>query len=508
MANTNTKVTRLAGVSSALLVSDAGVLTVPTGSGMVKEYRFENNELGSCGQTELKNTAISSVAVSVCGTFIATVSNNGLLLQLWAKHMQAYNYTAITRAANFRQVSCVALALQQSISVQITETGKLLDGNTGKAPKGIVLVSCSNNGKVTLWDANTGYSLRSFDSKGYNPASMALSLNGRALVMGSDIGKASVWEVDSGRLQLRVEEKVTGIPIAVAIAPDGSTFLSGFGTTAYLWDVKENVQMQSFDGHKGQINSVAFQPHDPSYFVTGSDDHEVKLWRVGREKAVCTLGFHQNPVLSVALSLSGARLLTVSGDLINTANAIISVWEINTNTTTRSAFFGLLEEAKNNESSFTPHGLAKALAEYVSDVQELKIFYTLVSAAFRKNEITEEERNNFLREVLEQAAVTFSFDQESRVTAILQLVLKKAEEDRAITPMKKAQLAEQYTKSNVFADYRFRSLEALVKHQSERLSNLEDYVKAMDQRLRTTMKRKATIGFVCSNCWGCTQCTW
>ena len=232
--------------------------------------------------------------------------------------------------------------------------------------------------------------------------------------------------------------------------------------------------------------------------MTGSNDHEVELWRVGREKAVCTLGFHTNPVLSVALSPSGARLLTVSGDAIYTTNTITSVWEIDTNTTTKSPFFGLLEEAKNNESGFTPRGLAKALAECVSDVQELKIFYTLVSTAFRKNEITQSDRDLLLVEVLEQAAVTFSFDQESRVTAILRLVLKKAEADGAITPIKKGQLEEQYTKSNVFADYRFRSLEALVKHQSERLSNLEDYVKAMDRCLRTTMKRKATIGFVCS----------
>jgi WD40 repeat protein len=46
-----------------------------------------------------------------------------------------------------------------------------------------------------------------------------------------------------------------------------------------LWSVELKNEIATLKGHNNSINSVAFSP-DSEYLASGSEDQNIKLWRV------------------------------------------------------------------------------------------------------------------------------------------------------------------------------------------------------------------------------------
>jgi len=74
------------------------------------------------------------------------------------------------------------------------------------------------------------------------------------------------------------------------------------------------------EGHRGDVNSVAFSP-DGKLLASGSDDTSAKLWDVNAGHEIATLG-HSGKVLAVAFSPDGKTLATGGSD------HIVKLWDI------------------------------------------------------------------------------------------------------------------------------------------------------------------------------------
>ncbi len=100
---------------------------------------------------------------------------------------------------------------------------------------------------------------------------------------------------------------------ALAVAPNGSTILSGsFDTTAILWDGGTETAGRVLRGHEDSVNAAVFA--DDGTAITAGQDGYVLSWSVEGEGEPRALHRHNGPVVALALSPDGGQVASASWD--------------------------------------------------------------------------------------------------------------------------------------------------------------------------------------------------
>jgi eukaryotic-like serine/threonine-protein kinase len=164
--------------------------------------------------------------------------------------------------------------------------------------------------EVRLWEADTGKPLGPAWEHGKPLESLALSPDGRAVLLGSNDGTARLWDARTG--------KPLGPPLqhdkhsinCLAVTPEGKALLAGmFAAEFRLWDAVAGKPLGARLRHGDEVRAGAFS-RDGKRFLTLSDWRSVLWWDTGTGKVLGGAPWPGVEVQVAAFSPDGKTVLT------------------------------------------------------------------------------------------------------------------------------------------------------------------------------------------------------
>jgi hypothetical protein len=177
-------------------------------------------------------------------------------------------------------------------------------GSVAWSPDGNQLATGSADGKVRLWDVQTGTELKQLTGHKDSVACVRISPDGKLAASGSYDHTALLWDLASGSMRHRLTGH-RGVVMSVAFSPDGKQLATAsIDRTIKLWQTTTGKLQATLTGHKSWVNSVAYSP-DGQHLLSGSSDGTIKIWSVSRGQAIRTVRATIAEVRSVTYSPDG-----------------------------------------------------------------------------------------------------------------------------------------------------------------------------------------------------------
>jgi WD40 repeat protein len=226
----------------------------------------------------------------------------------------------------------VSASDDKTVKVWDAETGWLIRTLTGHSdgvpsaaysPDGRRLVSASWDDTIKVWDVETGWLIRTLTGHSGNVVGAAYSPDGRRVVSASADKTVKVWDEETGQL-LRTLQGHSGSVVKAAYSPDGRRVVSAsYDGTVKIWDTETGQLLHTLPGYPGWVHSAAYSP-DGRRVVSASDDKTVKIWDAETGQLLRTLQGHSDKVNSAAYSPDGRRIVSASVD------KTVRVWDAET----------------------------------------------------------------------------------------------------------------------------------------------------------------------------------
>ena len=239
------------------------------------------------------------------------------------------------------------------------------------APDGSRVFSSSDDGTIKVWDAETKCELAELTGHGGRLRSIALSSDGCQLASGGVDRTLRLWDTGTGRMThasqaVRAEGGITAVefspddrliavgsmdgeitlfsaenaepvktypdiqegPVYLAFSSDGRHLVSsGSGPVVRVWDVETGRQLLELGGHTADFWHPAQAVYSPdgTLIATGDASSTARIWEADTGELLAELNGHHGPVLSVAFSLDGRRLVSGGRD-----DHLINIWDVQT----------------------------------------------------------------------------------------------------------------------------------------------------------------------------------
>lgn len=263
---------------------------------------------------------------------------------------------------------------------------------------GSQIVLGSDDHSITVWDVRDPSATNIITGEHNGPInSVVFSPDGTLVASGSVDCAVRVWTLEkfTSTLQLTTSFQHTRSVLSVAFSHDCSLVASGSEDhTIYVMDARRSsIGTRLIGGHIGPVNSVAFAPNS-NLIVSGSSDHTICLWHMTNQRLILYSPYgppiegHTDSVNSVMFSPNGKHIVSGSSDLT------IRIWEVQSGEMVLGPFRG--HTKRINSVSFTPDG-SRILSG--SDDGTIRIWSTEQQELYLQLEPATMEQANLVAEV-------------------------------------------------------------------------------------------------------------
>src|SRR5262245_12719745 len=210
---------------------------------------------------------------------------------------------------------------------------RLAFSNDGRALAGAAWDgNIEQTGSLVVWDTRTGRQRFELELP-WMVTALAFSPDHRALAIGSVGGGARLLDATTGEVLRTIQKDPperdsfpSGFPLDLRFSPDGKCLAGGFlGTPLALWELHSGKEIEGLvtppSEQQFYVRAVAFSP-DCRFFALSDVAHGIRLWDLTIGKQRVRFEGHTGEIWSLAFSPDGKRLVSASAD--NTA----LVWEV------------------------------------------------------------------------------------------------------------------------------------------------------------------------------------
>jgi serine/threonine protein kinase len=193
------------------------------------------------------------------------------------------------------------------------------------AHSGEFLVSGSGDGSIRVWDVRYRKELATLRQENVNGSvrRVAISPDDRTIAAGRNTPNVEIWDLDT-RTPKKALPGHNGTILAIAFATDGKTLATGDARgNIRFWDPATGAERAGFSGDRLGLRALAFSPDRQTLASAGTNDKDVKLWKVEtREKTAILSGGPEADLLCVAFSRDGSLLAAGRRD------GSVTIWDV------------------------------------------------------------------------------------------------------------------------------------------------------------------------------------
>ncbi len=158
------------------------------------------------------------------------------------------------------------------------------------------------------------------DSRSGAAEAAVFSPDGRTLATANQDGRLLLWDVDTGRLRA----ELAALPMVIwriAYSPDGRLIAgTSWDETVHVWNVDTGEERLALKGHSGKVYGVAFSPDGKRLLSSGSDG-TARLWDAATGQAIAVMAPGDGEVWSAKFDASGSRVAT------GAENGMVRFWD-------------------------------------------------------------------------------------------------------------------------------------------------------------------------------------
>lgn len=218
------------------------------------------------------------------------------------------------------------------------------------------IISASEDNTIKVWDAATLKEIRTL--RGHQSEVLSTTFNHDQSLIASTAadGTIKIWETATyqEKTTLRHHKAVN----SVVFSKDDQLMVSASDdSTAIVWDAKTFEKKQTLKGHSAEIDMVSISP-DNRLIVSGGEDGSLKIWETSSGKCLSSIPSWSGINYSVEFSPDGQYILS---SIVSMGNVWVTIYDAQTCRLIRQLPIITQGTAK---ASYSPDGLSIVISVF------------------------------------------------------------------------------------------------------------------------------------------------